>query len=159
MAQVGTDYQSSFVQCNPVNVQIRKRSFFTDVCNKVAEFLAIIDTGSTTTVAGQVAAETEIRHTTGKQVHLAVATQQAEVAAGIMVITGIVHTIRKHVIAQQTLAGGNEYVGVEEPAPFGVIIPALEIIEPGLIYTLLAAEANLPLIKAYCLGRNGPLFP
>jgi len=125
-----------------MNVQIISSSFFAGICNKVAEFLAIIDTGSTTTVAGQVAAETEIRHTTGKQVHLAVATQQAEVAAGVMVITGIVQTIRKHVIAQQTLAGRNEYVGVEEPAPFGGIIPALEIIQPGLLVIDVATIAQ-----------------
>ena len=77
----------------------------------------------------------------------------------VCAINRIIPTIRKHIVSEQALAGGNEYVGIEEPAPFGVIIPALEIIEPGFIYTLLAAEANLPLIKAYCLGRNGSLFP
>ena len=71
----------------------------------------------------------------------------------------IVIAIRKHIIAQQSLAGGDEGVGVEESTPCGIIITALEIIEPGFIYTLLAAEANLPLIKAYCLGRNGSLLP
>ena len=83
----------------------------------------------------------------------------ASIATGIIVIAGIVHTVGEHVIAQEALAGGNEGVGIEESAPFGVVIPALEIIELGFIYTLLAAEANLPLIKAYCLGRNGSLFP
>ena len=37
----------------------------------------------------------------------------------------IVAAVCKHVIAQQTLAGGDEGIRVEEPAPLGVVITAL----------------------------------
>ena len=30
-----------------------------------------------------------------------------------------------------TLAGGEEDIGRDEPADFGVIVPALEVVEPG----------------------------
>ena len=61
----------------------------------------------------------------------------------VCAINRIIPTIRKHIVSEQALAGGNEYVGIEEPAPFGVIIPALEIIEPGFWDRLVATRAIL----------------
>jgi hypothetical protein len=60
-----------------------------------------------------------------------------------MVITGIVQTIGEHITSEQTLAGGDEGVGVEEWAPFGVIITALEIIESGFRDMLVATKLFL----------------
>ena len=40
--------------------------------------------------------------------------------------------IGKHVIAQDALAGGNERIGVDESAQFGIVIPGLEVVERGL---------------------------
>ena len=73
----------------------------------------------------------------------------------IRFVAWVIAAVGKHIVSQQALPGGDEGVGVEEPAPLGVVITALEIIEPGLINTLLAAEPNLPLIEAYCLGKIG----
>ena len=44
----------------------------------------------------------------------------------------IVQAIRKHVIAQDALAGGDEGIGVEEAAYCGIVITALEVIESQL---------------------------
>ena len=65
-----------------------------------------------------------------------------------MVITGIVHTIRKHIVSEQALAGGNEYVGVEEPAPFGIVISALQVIQPGLWDMLVVTTLFLLLVPS-----------
>ena len=37
----------------------------------------------------------------------------------------IIEAIRKHIVAEETLAGGDEGIGVEETAPLGVIITGL----------------------------------
>ena len=52
-----------------------------------------------------------------------------EPASTICEIIGIIQTIGKHVIAQQTLAGGGEGVGIEEAGNGGVIVAGLEVIE------------------------------
>ena len=44
----------------------------------------------------------------------------------------IVFAIGKHVIAQDTLAGGGVGVGIEESADLGIVITGLEVVEPGL---------------------------
>ncbi len=46
-------------------------------------------------------------------------------------IYGVIPAVRKHIVSEQALAGGNENIGVDEAAPFGVVITALEIIQPG----------------------------
>ena len=65
---------------------------------------------------------------------------KAEVSTGIITVYRIVQAIGKHVVAQHSLTGGSIGVGIEEAAPGGVIIAALEIIEPGFLGTLLAVE-------------------
>ena len=55
-----------------------------------------------------------------------------------MVITGVIQTIRKHIVSEQALAGGDKGVGIEESAPSRVVITGLEIIEPGLWDRLVA---------------------
>ena len=42
----------------------------------------------------------------------------------------IIPAIGKHVIAQESLAGGDEGIGVDESAPGGIVIAALEIVQP-----------------------------
>ena len=41
----------------------------------------------------------------------------------------IVQTIGKHVIAQDTLAGGGVSIGIDESAQFGIVVTGLQIIE------------------------------
>ena len=43
----------------------------------------------------------------------------------------IVQTIGKHVIAQDTLAGGGVSIGIDESAQFGIVITGLEVVEGG----------------------------
>ena len=50
--------------------------------------------------------------------------------------------VGKHVIAQDTLSGGDEGIGINESADFGIVISALEIIESGLCGAGLATPAR-----------------
>ena len=43
----------------------------------------------------------------------------------IITIRGIIQAIGKHVIAQNTLAGGDESIGVEEASDCGIVITGL----------------------------------
>ena len=43
---------------------------------------------------------------------------------------GIIQAVRKHIVAKQTLAGGDEGIGIDESAPGGIVITALEIVQP-----------------------------
>ena len=61
------------------------------------------------------------------------------VSTGIRSINGIIAAICKHVIAQQALAGGDIDVRIEEAADCGIIISALQVIQPGISDTELAA--------------------
>ena len=51
-------------------------------------------------------------------------------AGGITQDHRTIVAIRKHVIAEGSLAGGDEGVGVDESAPGGIVITALEIVQP-----------------------------
>ena len=55
-------------------------------------------------------------------------------------VDGIAQGVRKHVIAEEALTCGNENIGVEESAPLGVVITALEVIQPGLWIMLVAID-------------------
>ena len=59
----------------------------------------------------------------------------------------IVQTIGKHIVAQDTLAGGDESVGVDKSAEVGIIITALEVIELGFLVVHIAMVANFHVIK------------
>ena len=50
----------------------------------------------------------------------------------ITIANRIIPTVGKHVITEDTLTSGNEGVGVDESADFGIVITALQIIEPGI---------------------------
>ena len=43
----------------------------------------------------------------------------------------IIPAIRICVMPENALAGGEEDIGGNKPADFGVIVPALEVVEPG----------------------------
>ena len=45
----------------------------------------------------------------------------------------IIQAIRICVMSENALAGGEEDIGRDEPADFGVIVPALEVIEPRFL--------------------------
>ena len=42
--------------------------------------------------------------------------------------------ISKHIIAQDTLTSRNKGICINEPAQFGIVIPALDVIEPGVYW-------------------------
>jgi hypothetical protein len=45
----------------------------------------------------------------------------------------IIQAIRIRVMPENALAGGEEDIGGNEPADFGVIVPALEVVETGFL--------------------------
>ena len=63
------------------------------------------------------------------------------VSTGIHSINGIIATICKHVITQQALACGDIDIRIEETANCGIIISALEVIQPGICFVALARMA------------------
>ena len=61
----------------------------------------------------------------------------------------IIAAVGEHVIAQDTLAGGDEGIGVDKSAVCGIVITGLQIIEPGILGGVLAIRsifARLPLV-------------
>ena len=53
--------------------------------------------------------------------------------AAIAHIHRIIQTIRICVMPENALAGGEEDIGGNKPADFGVIVPALEVVETCLL--------------------------
>ena len=45
----------------------------------------------------------------------------------------VIPAIRIRVMPENALAGGEEDIGGNEPADFGVIVPALEVVEAGFL--------------------------
>ena len=52
-----------------------------------------------------------------------------------------ISTIREHIAAEEALAGACEAVGVYEAADVGIVITALQVIEPRLCGVVLSNEA------------------
>ena len=55
----------------------------------------------------------------------------------------VIQAVSKHVIAQNTLAGGSVGVGIEESAQFGGVISGLQVIETGLSVVYIAVSQEL----------------
>ena len=60
----------------------------------------------------------------------------------------IISAIRKHIAPEQSLPGGNESVGIEEPPRRGIVISALQIIEPRLGVVIIPSVAEGIIIRA-----------
>ena len=54
----------------------------------------------------------------------------------------VIQAVSKHVIAQNTLAGGCVGVGINKPAYLGIVITGLEVVELGLGVVYVAAIAQ-----------------
>ena len=50
--------------------------------------------------------------------------------------------VRKHIVTQNTLTGGNKGIGVEESAEFGIIVPGLQVIEAAVSVVHLTPRGN-----------------
>ena len=55
------------------------------------------------------------------------------IAICIFTNNGVIPAIRICVMAENALAGGEEDIGGNKPADFGVIVPALEVVETCLL--------------------------
>ena len=55
------------------------------------------------------------------------------VAAWVSVDNRIIPAIREHVVADDTLAGGDECVRVDESADLGVVVAAVQVIQSQLL--------------------------
>ena len=77
----------------------------------------------------------------------------------VLTIHRVVATVGKHVIAQQTLSGRSESIGVEESTCFGVVITALAVVKPGFVGLHIAGRGGLgPAWRGmpYAENRPGP---
>ena len=61
----------------------------------------------------------------------------------ISICYGIIQAIGKHIIAQQTLSGAGECIGIKESTDFRIVITGLEVIEVGLCSGTLAMRVKL----------------
>ena len=53
-------------------------------------------------------------------------------ARSVRIISRIVVTVGKHIVAQGALSSSNQPIRIKESTDFGIVISALQIIEPGL---------------------------
>lgn len=59
--------------------------------------------------------------------------RHSTITATIAHIHRIIQAIRIRVMPENALAGGEEDIGGNKPADFGVIVPALEVVEAGFL--------------------------
>jgi hypothetical protein len=64
----------------------------------------------------------------------------------------IIQAICEHVVADYALTGGSKCVGIEESAHLGVVITALEVIEPSIVIVDVTTVAKRVHI---CVGAGG----
>jgi hypothetical protein len=63
----------------------------------------------------------------------------------------IISTVSKNIASQYTQASGNNAVGIEESADFGIVISGLQIIQLRLY---LVSEAILPILRDFRILQN-----
>ena len=49
----------------------------------------------------------------------------------ITIKNGIIVTIHKHIVSQEALACGGEGIRIDESSDAGIVITALQVVEPG----------------------------
>ena len=60
----------------------------------------------------------------------------------VRIFSGVISTVRKHIVPQETLACAGVGVGVEEALNDGVVISALEVVEARLLIQVVAVRAK-----------------
>ena len=76
-------------------------------------------------------------------------------ASGVAVENWAVVTVCKHIIAQESLAGGGHSICIDEPLHNRVIVPALEIVEAGFCIVIVASVSQGIDIADVGAGGNG----
>ena len=77
-------------------------------------------------------------------------------ASGIGITYRIVVSIGKLIVSQKIVI--QLAISVDEPTPAGVIIPALEVIQPGLLWLCIAARAKLSEAEMEKTGAKSASF-
>ena len=54
-----------------------------------------------------------------------------DISTGITTIHRVVATIGKHVITEKTLPRASKGIRIDEPAEGGIVVTALQVVEPG----------------------------
>ena len=76
-------------------------------------------------------------------------------ATWIFSIHRVIIAVRKHIVPQEALAGAAVGIGVEEPLDDGIVISALQIVEPGFRGVVVAIEAKMGSIGLLKKRRRG----
>ena len=82
-------------------------------------------------------------------------------ACFINVIDGIIPTIRKHIVSAKSLSGTCKGIRIDEPADGGVVVTALQVVEPGLsvvVVAVLFGEVTISHFKSLRKMENEPNF-
>lgn len=56
----------------------------------------------------------------------------------------IIITIRIHIVTRQSRSGADIPIRIQEPPPLRVIVPALQIVQPGVGWVLLCTRRGRP---------------
>jgi hypothetical protein len=67
----------------------------------------------------------------------------------------IVITVSKHVVTEQTLTSGSKGISVDKTTNLGVVITALEVIQPGFLVTLLTTGRQMACVSSGVAGGRG----
>ena len=62
---------------------------------------------------------------------------ESEQSGWIQIVHLIIITIGEHIVAYESLTGGDEDIGINEPAHLGIIVTAVEVIEVGFCRVVL----------------------
>ena len=71
----------------------------------------------------------------------------------------VVVTIRKHIVTQEILTRGGEGIRIDESADSGIVISALQVVEPGfsvVVVTVPFVEAIISHFKSLRKTENEP---
>ena len=59
-------------------------------------------------------------------------------------VNGIVAAVCKHIMAQESLTSASKGIRIDEPADAGIVVTALQVVEPGFSVVVVA----VPFVKA-----------
>ena len=74
------------------------------------------------------------------------------VTGRIVAYNRIIPTIGKHIVANKALAGGGEGIRIKESADLGIVIAALEVVEPGFLGIDIATALFFGVFSRACPG-------
>ena len=73
----------------------------------------------------------------------------------ICVVDRIIPAVGKHIVAEDALAGRNKDIGIDESTNLRIVIPALQVIQSGILSGRLAIQSNFTCRSSHAKPRVG----